>query len=296
VVLVGTPIGNLGDLSPRAVATLSGADVIFCEDTRRTRKLLSAAGIPAPRLLSMHQHNEAAAADRAVEMAAAGATVAVVTDAGMPAISDPGGRVVAAAAERGVAIQVVPGPSASLTALVASGLPADRFCFQGFLPRRGQARQDRLRQLAVSDSTTVLYEAPHRVGRTLADLVAACGPARRIAVGRELTKVHEQLWRGTAGDAVEWVAATEPRGEWVLVVAGADPAGAEQPSDAAVTAALQARLDAGDDRRRAIAAVAAELRRPKREVYQLALGVTPCEGTARRPDTDQPDPDQPYQA
>ena len=277
VVLVGTPIGNLGDLSPRAVASLSAADVIFCEDTRRTRKLLSAAGIPTPRLLSMHQHNEAAASGRAVELATGGALVAVVTDAGMPGISDPGERVVAAAVEQGVAIEVVPGPSASVTALVASGLPADRFCFEGFLPRRGQARQDRLRRVASSDCTTVLYEAPHRVVRTVSDLAAACGLERRMAVGRELTKIHEQLWRGTAGEAATWVAATEPRGEWVLVVGAAEPAGADQSSDAAVTAALRARLDEGDDRRRAIATVAAELRRPKREVYQLALGLAPSQ-------------------
>jgi 16S rRNA (cytidine1402-2'-O)-methyltransferase len=283
VVLVGTPIGNLGDLSPRAVGSLSAADVIFCEDTRRTRKLLSAAGIPAPRLLSMHQHNEAAAAAQAVELATGGATVAVVTDAGMPGISDPGERVVAAAAERGVAIEVVPGPSASLTALVASGLPADRFCFEGFLPRRGQARLDRLRQVATSDCTTVLYEAPQRVVRTLSDLAAACGPQRRMAVGRELTKLHEQLWRGTAGDAVRWVTATEPRGEWVLVVAGAEPPGAEPSSDAAVMEALRARFDQGDDRRQAVATVAAELRRPKRDVYQLALEVAPSERAARAP-------------
>lgn len=271
--LVGTPIGNLGDLSPRAAATLAAADVVFCEDTRRTRKLFSAVGIPAPRLVAMHQHNEAAAAAYAVELARGGAAVAVVTDAGMPGISDPGERVVKVAAASGVVVEVVPGPSASLTALVASGLPAERFCFEGFLPRRGAVREQRLRGLASRDCTTVLYEAPHRVSRTLADLAGACGPQRLVAVGRELTKVHEQMWRGTMGDAVAWVAAGEPRGEWVLVVAGADPAEAGPPSDAEVVEALRARLAGGADRRQAVAEVTAELRRPKREVYQLALGV-----------------------
>jgi 16S rRNA (cytidine1402-2'-O)-methyltransferase len=271
VVLVGTPIGNLGDLSPRAAAALGGADVIFCEDTRRTRKLLSAVGIPAPRLLAMHQHNEAASAAYAVELAQEGSTVAVVTDAGMPGISDPGARVVQAAAETGVVVEVIPGPSASLTALVASGLPAEPFCFEGFLPRRGPGRQARLRQLASRQCTTVLYEAPHRVLRTLADLAESCGADRRMAVGRELTKVHEELWRGTVGDAITWATAGEPRGEWVLVVAGAEPSVADRPSDAAVIDALRTHFDNGADRRQAVAGVASELSLPKRQVYELAL-------------------------
>ena len=273
VVLVGTPIGNLGDLSPRAAAALAAADVIFCEDTRRARKLLSATGIPAPRLVTMHQHNEAAAAAYAVELAGGGAAVAVVTDAGMPGISDPGERVVALAAAAGLPVEVVPGPAAFVTALVASGLPADRFCFEGFLPRRGGDRHERLRQIASRGSTSVLYEAPHRVARTLADLAAVCGPERRLAVGRELTKVHEELWRGTLGEAVDWVDAGEPRGEWVLVVGGAIVTDAARPSDDQVIEALRARLEGGVDRRQAVADVAADLHLPKRDVYQLALGL-----------------------
>jgi 16S rRNA (cytidine1402-2'-O)-methyltransferase len=276
-VLVGTPIGNLGDLSPRAAATLEGADVVFCEDTRRTRKLLSAVGIPTPRLLSMHQHNEAASAAYAVELARAGATVAIVTDAGMPGISDPGARVVQAAAAAGVAVEVVPGPSASLTALVASGLPAEPFCFEGFLPRKGPGREERLRRLGARDCTTVVYEAPHRVLRTLADLARACSPERRLAVGRELTKVHEELWRGTIGEAITWAGTGDPRGEWVLVVAGAEPAVGDRPSDADVMAALRTHIEGGADRRQAVAGVAAELRLPKRQVYQLALGLAAAE-------------------
>jgi 16S rRNA (cytidine1402-2'-O)-methyltransferase len=273
VMLVGTPIGNLGDLSPRAAAALAAATVIFCEDTRRSRKLLSAAGIPAPRLLVMHQHNEAASAAYAVELAIGGATVAVVTDAGMPGISDPGERVVRLAAESGVAVEVIPGPSALLTALVASGLPAARFCFEGFLPRRGHERDEVLGEVASRHCTSVLYEAPHRVGRTLADLAGACGPGRRVAIGRELTKLHEELWRGTLAEAVDWVVAHEPRGEWVLVVAGADTSAPARPSDAEVVDALRAQLDGGADRRQAVAGVAAELRLPRRDVYQLAVGL-----------------------
>ncbi len=285
MVLVGTPIGNLGDLSPRAAATLAHADVIFCEDTRRTRKLLSAVGIPAPRLVAMHQHNEAAAAAYAVELAQAGATVAVVTDAGMPGISDPGARVVQAANDSEVALEVVPGPSASLTALVASGLPAEPFCFEGFLPRRGSGREGRLRQLASRECTTVLYEAPHRVLRTLADLARACGTERRMAVGRELTKVHEELWRGTVGDALRWAAAGEPRGEWVLVVAGTDADGsaAASPSEADVIEALRNQFASGADRRQAVAGVAAELRLPRRQVYQTALGLPAPERAGGEP-------------
>jgi 16S rRNA (cytidine1402-2'-O)-methyltransferase len=275
IVLVGTPIGNLGDLSPRAAAALAGADVIYCEDTRRTRTLLSAAGIPAPKLAAMHEHNEAVAADAAVRAATGGAVVAVVSDAGLPAISDPGRRVVEAAQSAGVAVEVVPGPSAGLTALVASGLPTGRFCFEGFLPRSGSSRAAALSALAGEARTTVLYEAPHRVARTLADLARACGDDREVAVGRELTKIHEQHWRGTLGQAVEWVAGDPPRGEWVIVLGGAGPASVDPPSEEAVRVALVEALRAGSDKRGAVAAVAAALGVPKRVAYQVAVGLDP---------------------
>lgn len=271
VVLVGTPIGNLGDLSPRALEALGGSDVIFCEDTRRTRKLLSAAGVPAPRLVAMHQHNEAAAAAQALALATAGSVVAVVSDAGMPGISDPGERLVAVAAAEGVAVEVVPGPAAFLAALVGSGLPAGRFCFEGFLPRRGRERDDRLRQIATEERTSVIYEAPHRVERTLQDLAAACGPDRRACIGRELTKLHEEFWRGTLAGAAEWASAGEPRGEWVVVVEGY--AGPGEPEDTEVSAAIRKHLTAGESRKTAVEAVAAELCVPRRRVYQLALNV-----------------------
>ncbi|MDQ2754879.1 MAG: 16S rRNA (cytidine(1402)-2'-O)-methyltransferase [Actinomycetota bacterium] len=212
VILVGTPIGNLGDLSPRAVSTLAGADVICCEDTRRTGRLLQSAGIIASRLLALHQHNEAAASEQAVRLASEGATVAVVTDAGMPGISDPGARIVETAVAAGVLVEVVPGPSAFVAALVASGLDAARFCFEGFLPPKGGERTARLSVLANETRTVVLYEAPHRVAKTLHDLRAVCGGERRVSVGRELTKLHEEIWRGNLDGALAWVSAAPPRG------------------------------------------------------------------------------------
>jgi 16S rRNA (cytidine1402-2'-O)-methyltransferase len=272
IVLIGTPIGNLGDLSPRAAAALASAEVIFCEDTRQTRKLLTAAGIAAPRLLAMHQHNEPTAARQAVQLARTGATVAVVSDAGMPGISDPGERVVQAAHESGVAVEVVPGPSAALAALVASGLPAGRFCFEGFLPRKGRDRGERLGEIASRDCTSVLFEAPHRVARTVADLLSACGPDRPVAVGRELTKLHEELWRGTLGAAAARVDASTPRGEWVLVV-GPAPVSEAEPSETEIVAALEARLASGADRRAAVAGVSRDLHLPRRDVYRLALSL-----------------------
>jgi 16S rRNA (cytidine1402-2'-O)-methyltransferase len=273
VVLVGTPIGNLGDLSPRARAALGAADVIFCEDTRRTRKLLSAADVPAPRLVNMHDHNEAAAADYAVSLAIAGSDVAVVTDAGMPGISDPGERVVAAAHQAGIDVEVVPGPSAAVAALVASGLPAGRFCFEGFLPRKGAERAARLRQLGTETRTSVIFESPHRARRTFADLVGACGPERPVAVARELTKLHEEVWRTTLGQALERAESSEPRGEWVIVLAGAPAAAADLAGEEGLSVALRQRLASGDDRRQAVAAVAAELGVPKRAVYQASLAL-----------------------
>jgi 16S rRNA (cytidine1402-2'-O)-methyltransferase len=272
LLIVGTPIGNLGDLSPRAAAALAAADVMFCEDTRRTRKLLSAVGIPAPRLLAMHQHNEAAAAQRAVQLTEGGATVVVVSDAGMPAISDPGERVIRAAQAAGITVEVIPGPSAALTALVASGLPTGRFCFDGFLPRKASERDKRLGEIASRDCTSVLFEAPHRVARTLADLVEVCGPDRPVAVGRELTKLHEEVWRGTLGDAAARADAVSPRGEWVLVIAAASGE-ISRANEAEIVAALRSRLNQGEDRRSAVAGVAGDLRVPKREVYQLSIGL-----------------------
>ena len=266
--VVGTPIGNLGDLSPRAVDALRTADVIACEDTRHTRKLLTHSDIRGPRLVALHEHNEAQQAERVVEWVQAGQRVALVSDAGMPAVSDPGERVIAAVAAAGLVVEVVPGPSAVLAALVVSGLATERFAFEGFLPRKGRERRARLQAVAGDDRTTVLYEAPHRMHATRADLAEVCGGERRIAVARELTKLHEEVWRGTLAAAEAAVA--EPRGEYVLVLEGASAPAPVPKTDDDIVAALRARLDAGDDRKTAVAAVAKELGVPKRQVYELA--------------------------
>lgn len=269
LVLVGTPIGNLGDLAPRAVEALAAADAICCEDTRRTGRLLQHAGVERCPLVVVNDHTEVRAIAGVLERLARGERVAVVTDAGMPGISDPGERLVRAAVRAGHVVEVVPGPSAAVTALVASGLSTGRYAFEGFLPRKGSGRTARLVGVAADQRTTVLYEAPHRLARTLADLTTACGPDRQVAIGRELTKLHEEVWRGSLEAACVWVAEREPRGEVVLVLEGApEPAGAE---DEHVEAAVRARLDAGESPRDSAAAVAAALGVPKRHAYAVAV-------------------------
>jgi 16S rRNA (cytidine1402-2'-O)-methyltransferase len=269
LVLVGTPIGNLGDLSPRAVEALTRADAVCCEDTRRSGKLFAHAGIPRPPLIVVNDHTENREVGRVLDRLGRGETVAVVSDAGMPGISDPGERLVRAAVRDGHTVEVVPGPSAALSALVVSALPASRFVFEGFLPRKGAVRAERLAALAGERRTVVVYEAPHRVARTLTDLVAACGPHRRVAVARELTKLHEEVWRGTLAEAAAWATDREPPGEIVLVVDGAPEE--PPPDDDALTVALRERLAAGSSPRDAAAAVAATFGVAKRRAYDLAI-------------------------
>ncbi len=219
VIVVATPIGNLGDLSPRAVDALASSDYIYCEDTRRTLKLLNHSAITGPRLVPHHRHNEASTTPGAIARAKAGATIAVVTDAGTPLVSDPGARLVRAALAEGIPVETVPGPSAVLAALVVSGLSTDRWCFEGFLPRSGRERGERLAALAAeAERTVVICESPHRLQRSLDDIAIACGPERPISVCRELTKIHEEIWRTTTGEAAEGARATKPRGEYVLVL------------------------------------------------------------------------------
>ncbi len=273
LVLVGTPIGNLGDLAPRAAEALAGADVVGCEDTRRTGKLLSLAGIERRPLVVVNEHTEAREIPRLLARLARGERVALVSDAGMPGISDPGERLVAAAVAAGHPVEVVPGPSASLAALVVSGLPAGRFVFEGFLPRKGAGRSERLAAVAAEPRTCVLYEAPHRLARTLADLAAACGDDRRVVVARELTKLHEEVWRGTLAEAQAWAAEREPPGEMVIVLAGA-PAAAP-PGDDDVLAALRDEMEAGATTRDAARAVAERLSVPRRRAYDMAVRVSP---------------------
>lgn len=216
--LVATPIGNLEDITLRALRILREADVIACEDTRHTGRMLQHFGISKP-LVSYHEHNERERALELVERMTKGASVALVSDAGTPGISDPAYRIVTAAIEQGIAVVPIPGPAALISALIASGLPTDAFLFAGFLPPKQQARRARLEELQSQRATLVLYEAPHRLRETLADAFAILG-ARQAVVARELTKLYEEFVRGTLGELVECFAAQEPRGELVLVIAG----------------------------------------------------------------------------
>jgi 16S rRNA (cytidine1402-2'-O)-methyltransferase len=273
VILVATPIGNLGDLSPRAVEALTDADVIAAEDTRRTRPLLTAAGIPAAgRLVSFHGPDEPALAARLVErIIERNERLVCVTDAGMPGISDPGERLVTAALAAGVAVEVVPGPSAALAALVVSGLPTGRFVFEGFLPRKGRQRAERLSLLGAEERTIVLFEAPHRLEATLADLAEAFGADRPVAVARELTKKFETVWRGTLGQATG--GGPEARGEQVIVIGPAPPVLLEDPGDEALEDALRAELDSGASTRDAAAVVANRLGVSRRRAYAVATSL-----------------------
>jgi 16S rRNA (cytidine1402-2'-O)-methyltransferase len=266
LVLVATPVGNLGDLSPRARAALADAALICCEDTRRTGRLLAHAGVAGVRMAVCNEHTEAARIPDVLAVLGDGGDVVVVTDAGTPGISDPGERLTAAVLDAGYEVTTVPGPAAFVAALVISGLPTGRFVFEGFLPRSGRARSDRLAELATEPRTVVLYEAPHRIARTITDLTAAFGAERRVSVSRELTKMYETVVNGTLGS----VELGEPRGEYVVVVAGA-PVDTTPPTDDIVRTALRVELAAGASRRDAAAAVARRLGIPKRVAYDLAV-------------------------
>ena len=264
--LVATPIGNLGDLQPRAIEILDAVDLVCCEDTRRTGLLLHNAGIKATRMAVCNEHTEHDLVDRVLRTLDEGGDVAVVSDAGTPGVSDPGERLVRAVAETAHRVSAVPGPSAAVMALTISGLDTSRFVFEGFLPRKGRDRATVLADLATERRTIILYEAPPRVANTLADLADACGPDRRVAVARELTKVHEEVVRATLGT----VDIGEPRGEYVLVIEGA-PVDDDPVSDDEVRELLADAIASGLSKRDAAAEVADRTGRPKRAVYQLSL-------------------------
>lgn len=271
LVLAGTPIGHPGDASPRLAEELATADLVAAEDTRRLRRLTAALGVvPAGRVVSYHEHNEATRTPELVQEMLAGQRVLLVTDAGMPSVSDPGYRLVRAAVDAGVRVSAVPGPSAVLTALAVSGLPVDRFCFEGFLPRKPGERAARLRALLDEPRTMVFFEAPHRLGKTLAAMAEAFGTERPGVVCRELTKTYEEVRRGGLAELAEW-SADGVRGEVTVVVGGA-PAGAEATTDPAELAARVARLETeGQPRKAAMAAVAAQAGVPRRVVYDAVL-------------------------
>ena len=267
LVLGATPIGQVGDAPPRLAAELSGADVVAAEDTRRLKRLCGELGVVlSGRVVSYFEGNEAARTPTLVDALLAGERVLLVTDAGMPSVSDPGYRLVAAAVEAGITVTAVPGPSAVLTALAVSGLPVDRFCFEGFLPRKVGERARRLAGLAAEERTMVFFEAPHRTGATLAAMAEAFGADRAAAVCRELTKTYEEVRRGPLASLVEW-AAEGVRGEVTLVVTGA-VATADVAADPDSYRAAVADLEsAGTPRKEAILQVARRAGIPKREVY-----------------------------
>ena len=268
LVLVATPIGNLGDLSPRASEELAAADLVACEDTRRTGRLLQHVGISGSDLLRLDQHTEERSAAVVVDRISNGETVALVSDAGTPGISDPGERVVRRVVEAGYPVVVVPGPSAPVAAVSASGLATDRWCMEGFLPRKGSARSDRLAELAVEERTMVLFESANRLAATLHDLVGMLGPDRRAMVAREMTKLHEEFVRGTLAELAGRFD-EPPKGEVVLVLEGAPPPA--EVDDERIRVVLDEARAGGASTRDAADEAARRLGVSRRRAYRLAL-------------------------
>ena len=277
LVLAATPIGDPRDASPRLAAELATADVVAAEDTRRLRRLATALGVRVgARLVAYHDHNESERTDELVDAVRDGARVVLVTDAGMPTVSDPGYRLVRAAVDAGLRVTAVPGASAVLTALAVSGLPVDRFAFEGFLPRRAGERARRLAELATDPRTLVFFEAPHRLPVMLTALASSFGGTRPAAVCRELTKTYEEVRRGSLDELVAW-AAGGVRGEVTVVVGGASPAAVDvDPDDPAALAGLVAQAQAsGQSRKEALAAVARATGVPRRQVYDAVVATRP---------------------
>jgi 16S rRNA (cytidine1402-2'-O)-methyltransferase len=271
LVLAGVPLGNPGDASARLVTALREADIVAAEDTRRLRRLAADLGAEVPgRVVSYFDGNEERRTPELAEQLRDGATVLVVTDGGMPSVSDPGYRLVVAAIADGVPVQVVPGPSAVTTALAASGLPVDRFCFEGFPPRKPSERRATYASLAAEPRTLVFFEAPHRIAASLADLAAAFGADRPAAVCRELTKTYEEVRRGPLAELAEW-AADGLRGEITVVVAGAPARPAEAVEPTVLAAEVAAEIEAGTPRKEALSAVATAHGLPRRAVYDAVL-------------------------
>jgi len=267
--LVPTPIGNLGDISRRCAETLAAADFIAAEDTRVSLKLLNHLDIKKP-LVSYHDHNKKESGPRILERLLAGETCALVTDAGCPAISDPGEDLVRLCAEAGVSVCAIPGPCAAITALSVSALATGRFAFEGFLPAQKKERRERLERLKTEERTMLFYEAPHRLRDTLAELLSAFGPERPVSLCRELTKIHEEILRLTLGEAVAFYTENEPRGEYVLVVAGAERA-AEAVSLEQAVALVQALIANGTRTKDAVKQIAEETGVAKNALYAAVV-------------------------
>ena len=271
LVLCGTPIGNLEDLSPRAIRSLGEADVVACEDTRRTKKLLTHYGISVRELVVYNEQTERRRARELLARIERGERVVLVSDAGMPGLSDPGYRLVRACADAGVTVTSVPGPSAPVTALSVSGLPPGRFVFEGFLPRRAGDRRRRIEELKAEPRTLVFFESPHRIVECLRDLHATLGD-RPAVLARELTKLHEEIRRGTLSELADGVDADPARGEIVVVVGGAVGPGKEHVSPQVLAGRARELMSSGVDRKEALSRVAKEAGVPRREVFDSLLG------------------------
>jgi 16S rRNA (cytidine1402-2'-O)-methyltransferase len=267
--VVGTPIGNLEDMTFRAIDVLKQVDLIAAEDTRHTGKLLQYFQIKTPQI-SHHEHNWVTRIPELVEKLQQGKSIAIVTDAGMPCVSDPGYELVKACAAVGLPVVPIPGVTAVITAIAASGLDSLRFSFEGFLPAKEKERQDALNQLQSETRTMVFYESPHRLRESLASMAAVFGETRQVTIARELTKMHEEFWRGTVGDAIALYQTREPKGEYTIVVAGSTAVVASV-SDEDLRSALARLLADGLSRSAASKQLAQELNLPKREIYQLSL-------------------------
>ena len=270
--LLGAPLGNVLDASPRMRTALASADIVAAEDTRRLSRLANDLGITlSGRVISYFEGNERRRTDDLVSELVGGANIALVTDGGMPSVSDPGYRLVRAAVDAGVAVTVIPGPSAVTTALAISGAPSDRFCFEGFPPRKRGERRAALRALAAEQRTLIFFEAPHRIDETLVDMAEAFGADRKAAVCRELTKTYEEVRRAPLGELATWAGAEQLRGEITVVVHGAPPAAVVVPEEADLAAAVEVKVAGGTHRKSAIAEVAEAVGLPKRAVYDAVV-------------------------
>lgn len=269
--VVGTPIGNLEDMTFRAIATLKQVDVIAAEDTRHTAKLLNHFQIATPQV-SYHDHNRLSRIPELMERLDRGKSIALVTDAGMPGISDPGYELVKACREAEVPVIPIPGATAAIAALSASGLPTDRFGFEGFLPAKGKERRDRLTALKAESRTLVFYEAPHRLVQTLQDFAVTFGGDRPLVLAREITKLHEDFWSGTVAGAIDHYGTQNPMGEYTIVLAGA-PVQTIDLTDEALLAELKHLLEQGMSRSQASRELAQQTELPRRRIYQLALTI-----------------------
>ena len=273
LVVIGTPIGNLGDISERAIKELREVDLICCEDTRRTGKLLNLLNInPRPDLEVVNEHTEEKRANEILNRITAGLRVALVTDAGMPGIADPGQYLIKSAIDHEINLEIVPGPTAGIVALIASGLPTSRFVFQGFIPRKGEERQRRIEEIARDDKTTVIYESGKRIERTIQDLLNICGDERKAIIARELTKMHEEIQRGTLRHLQTKMSDISTKGEFVLILSGFSED--HYVSDSHLKEELQEIIGSGKSKRDAVKELTSKYQLSKRRVYDLSIEIS----------------------